>query len=356
MNRHAILTVSILLCAAASVASGSPQIGDKAPAIKVAKWVTQRPPALPGEPKAEKHVFLVEFWATWCQPCLQSIPHLAELHKKHEKDGLVVISISNEEPELIETFIRKKQKMPQFVGSDDEMATTTAWTKDIPTIPHAFVVDRKGIVAWEGNPLADVGAMDTAIKEVLAGTYDIAEAKRTAETAKEYGRLMSELQPAYAMRDEDKLFKLLDRMIELRPGELQPYLIKRGMLREFDKGGQRTEAWNAKILEAFADSAVAMRQIAEFELRKDITDRDAEFMFRSAMRAKELSGQDDADVLQVVAGVYSALGMLDAAIASQEKAVAGAPADRKETFQKVLSYYMTARKLARQQQASDGGG
>lgn len=356
MNRHVILTVSILQCAAVCVASGSPQIGDKAPAIKVAEWVTQRPPALPGEPKAEKHVFLVEFWATWCQPCLKSIPHLAELHKKHEKDGLVVISISNEEPAVIEKFIRKKQKMPQFVGSDDEMATTTAWTKDIATIPHAFVVDRKGVVAWQGNPLADLGAMDKAIKEVLAGTYDIEAAKRAAKTAKEYGRLMSELQPAYAMRDEDKLFKLLDRMIELRPGELQPYLIKRTMLREYDKGAERSSAWDAKILEAFADSAAAMRQIAEFELGKNTAERDAEFMFRSAMRASELSGKGDADVLQVVARVYCDLGMLDAAIASQEKAVAGASAERKETFQKVLSYYKTARKLAREHEASNGGG
>ena len=110
---------------------------------------------------------------------------------------------------------------------------------------------------------------------------------------------------------------------------------RQAMLREFEKGAERTAAWDARILEAFTDSAVAMRQIAEFELGKDPAERDAEFMFRSAMRANELSGQDDADILQVVARVYCNLGMLDAAIASQEKAVAGASAERKETFQKI---------------------
>src|SRR5262249_22089324 len=67
-------------------AVAAPQIGEKAPPVKVSKWMTSKPSVLPGEKDADKKVFIVEFWATWCGPCMKSIPHLAELHKKYEKD------------------------------------------------------------------------------------------------------------------------------------------------------------------------------------------------------------------------------------------------------------------------------
>src|SRR5262245_33682242 len=122
-----ILTLSL-----ASHAIASPQIGDKAPAVKVAKWMKETPPTLPGGKDADKHVFLVEFWATWCGPCKTSIPHLSELQQKYAKDGLVVIGVSNEDPETISTFMNKKNKgqaleMSYYVASDDEMATNNGY-------------------------------------------------------------------------------------------------------------------------------------------------------------------------------------------------------------------------------------
>src|SRR5437016_6214034 len=60
-------------------------VGDPAPKLQVSKWVQ-------GDPVKEfskDNVYVVEFWATWCGPCRESIPHLNEVYKKYKDKGLV---------------------------------------------------------------------------------------------------------------------------------------------------------------------------------------------------------------------------------------------------------------------------
>jgi thiol-disulfide isomerase/thioredoxin len=42
---------------------------------------------------------VVEFWATWCSPCMKMIPHFVELNRRHRDDGLVVLGLSVEDPD-----------------------------------------------------------------------------------------------------------------------------------------------------------------------------------------------------------------------------------------------------------------
>ncbi|MBN2561111.1 MAG: TlpA family protein disulfide reductase [Phycisphaerae bacterium] len=354
MNRYRIFLAVVLASAMTVVGTAAPQIGDKAPAIKVAKWVTSQPAALPDESTSGKHVFLVEFWATWLPKSLKNIPHLAGLQKKYEKDGLVVIGISNEEPETIVEFINKKQGMSYYVGSDDEMATSTAWTDDVPEIPYAFLVNQSGTVVWQGDSFTESEAMDKAIEQVLAGKYDVEAAKRAAMAAREFDRLMSELQPAFAIKDRDKVFKLLDQMVALKPLELQPYLIKRQALAEFDMADKIPE-WDNRILEAFKDSAATLRQIARFELDKDLVHRSPALLLRSILRANDVAKGRDAETMALLARSQCELGMIDAAIASQTKAVALATDEAKDYYRKVLDYYKAAQKLSEDQRRTHAG-
>ncbi|MGH7202719.1 MAG: thioredoxin domain-containing protein [Planctomycetaceae bacterium] len=43
---------------------------------------------------------LVDFWATWCVPCVQNVPRTVELHREHSEDGLAVVSVSMDEPRI----------------------------------------------------------------------------------------------------------------------------------------------------------------------------------------------------------------------------------------------------------------
>src|SRR6185436_1636477 len=87
MKNRMRFTLALMLWTAASVQAATLKVGDAAPKLQIAKWVQ-------GEPVKELApgtTYIVEFWATWCGPCRETIPHLNALHEKFKDKGLVVI-------------------------------------------------------------------------------------------------------------------------------------------------------------------------------------------------------------------------------------------------------------------------
>jgi thiol-disulfide isomerase/thioredoxin len=345
MNRLSWI-VAVLLVFDASAFAGL-KIGDKAPKVKVAKWLTSAPPALPGEAGAEKNVFLVEFWATWCGPCRRSIPHLAELHRKYGKDGVVILGVSNEDAPTIEKFLSKSQggkppDMPYHVGADDDMATNEVWMKDISGIPHAFIVDKASNVVWTGHPLAP--DMTEALAQVIAGKYDVETAKNAAAAAKKYDELMSQANMASQMQENEKLAQIIDQMMAVKPRDVMPYLMKRHLLAQTNKR-EEIPSLDAKMEAAMRDSLGGLQQIIAFQLDQKLSQRSAGQLFRCAKRAEELTQGRDPDVLALLAQVQCELGMIDAAISTQDRAVGLAPDAARDDFKKTLKYYQDAKAL-----------
>lgn len=128
------------------VASALPQlqadmVGEELPDLRVNFYGPN--PDLEGKP------LLLEFWATWCPPCRESIPHLNEIHAKFQDRGLIVVGVTDE-PSAV---IRKFQKE---VTMDYAVATDTGGRLNekmgINGIPHAFLVSKSGEIVWEGHP------------------------------------------------------------------------------------------------------------------------------------------------------------------------------------------------------------
>jgi len=166
MRTHRIALALGLVIAA--LPAHAAKLGDPAPKLQIAAWLKGKPVEL-SEGKGKK-VYVIEFWATWCPPCRSSIPHLTELQKRYAKQGVTFIGITTEQKEQAAPFVKNMgDKMGYTVAADDNWKTAKAYMSafNVNTIPHAFVVDKKGKIIWHGYPVGR--AMEKAIKRAVAG-------------------------------------------------------------------------------------------------------------------------------------------------------------------------------------------
>lgn len=176
------LYVSVSPYAADVAEPGSLAIGDPAPGLAV-EFVQGKPVAV----AKGDNVFVVEFWATWCGPCMYSIPHLTALQKKYEKDGLVVIGVSDESKETVAPFIAKKGDEMQYrVAIDPGNVTWQRYAGAFGTegagIPQAFVMNKEGRIVWQGHPMDE--EMEVQIASLLGKSANVEEG---SESKKEEG-------------------------------------------------------------------------------------------------------------------------------------------------------------------------
>ena len=121
-----------------------PKVGELAPDISAAEWINLRAPVTLKELRGK--VVLIEFWATWCGPCIEAIPHLNELSEKHDEKDFQLLSFVEEGHKTMDKFLnRKRVKYP--IG----LESTSLDAYGITGIPHAFVIDRNGRVKWQGH-------------------------------------------------------------------------------------------------------------------------------------------------------------------------------------------------------------
>lgn len=128
--------------------------GKTPPPIDVADWINSETWVNADEGLSWKElrgkVVLVDFWATWCGPCVGGIPHLNDLQAKFGKDGFVVLGITDQSVSGIRPFTERVE-MKYAVGCGSEMA----FAFGAPAFPHAFLIGRDGKVFWQGNPGAE---------------------------------------------------------------------------------------------------------------------------------------------------------------------------------------------------------
>lgn len=147
------------------------KVGDKAPPLNVEKWVKGEPVSAfePGK------VYVVEFWATWCGPCIASIPHLTELQKKHPEVAIIGMASSERQKEgepdkrleKVQEFVKEKgDEMAYRVAFEADKETATAYMKASGQrgIPCCFIVGGDGKIAYIGHP----SDMDKPLTEAIA--------------------------------------------------------------------------------------------------------------------------------------------------------------------------------------------
>ncbi|CAN5285637.1 hypothetical protein BH09SUM1_BH09SUM1_15680 [soil metagenome] len=132
--------------------------GEQAPDVPVETWINER-----ADPKGK--FLLVDFWATWCGPCVATMT-LAEKEESKYEDKLVTMAISDEDPETVKAFV-KARNFHQAIGVDTQRRAIDKL--GVTGIPHAIIINPAGKVVWQGHPMMLWVDGQRLLKDVLGG-------------------------------------------------------------------------------------------------------------------------------------------------------------------------------------------
>lgn len=158
----------------------SVNINDPAPPLRVSQWIK----GTPVKQFEKGKVYVIEFWATWCHPCLAGMPHLSGLAQEY-KDKVTVIAIdiyeSKSKPKKsakqVKAFVDSMgSKMDFNVAIEDSSFTVVDWIKatgeENSGIPITFVVNADGKLAWIGH----ASKLDEVLPKIVNNTWGLNEA------------------------------------------------------------------------------------------------------------------------------------------------------------------------------------
>ncbi len=333
MKKLVIPLVVIVWLAIASSALAAPtlKVGDKAPPIKVGKWIK-------GEPitklEADK-VYVIEFWATWCGPCKMSIPHLTELAKKYKgKVTFAGISIWERGGDVAAFVKNMGDKMDYNVATDasnDYMANAWMAAAGQRGIPSAFVIGKDNKILWIGHPMGD---LDKVLGQVLEGKYNAAAfaEERAKEQALEQKRneMSTEIDGLMKQGKSKEALDKLDKYVATDAGfenDVADMRVK--LLYATDEAAGY--AYVRKLAEGpFKDNPNALAWLAGSIIDDRYKHKAPDYALAVSVgkRAVELTKAQDAYILSRMADIYDVSGNIDKAIESQESAVKIASGDK----------------------------
>jgi thiol-disulfide isomerase/thioredoxin len=350
--RNFLLTpmLAVLVGAAFTISAQTAtlKIGDPVPALQTGQWVQ-------GEPVTAfdtNHIYIIEFWATWCGPCRISIPRLNELWQKFKNKGVVVIGqdVWEQDDTSVTSFVKKMgDQMTYRVALDDKSHEATGamaitWMKAAGQdgIPTAFVINQQGRIAWLGHPME---LNEELLNNILAGHYDAKQAaadySQRQQTQEELAQLSEKLSTSLRTKDWDGADAAVAQMGKLLPADMQYRL---DMVRFEVLIGRKDYPAAYKLAASLSDNypgnAALQNDIAWFIIAQpDLEKRDLALAKKAIERANQATQEKEPGVLDTLARVQFMTGKTNEAVATEQKAVALAEDPVKTMLQKELVSY-----------------
>lgn len=151
--------IIVALVALAAVGCGGPAASKAAPAFQVE--AIDPPLKKVDSSDLKGKVVVIDFWATWCPPCRESMPELDKLYKKYSKEGVEFVAVSAEDLADIRAF-KPKSGVSYPLYRDPEGKMQSAFK--VTSIPRMVILDKNHNVVFdeEGAPM-DVARIEQTI-------------------------------------------------------------------------------------------------------------------------------------------------------------------------------------------------
>ena len=314
------------------------EVGSKAPALDIEYWVSDGDGAFDKvtEFKPGK-IYVVEFWATWCGPCIQSMPHLAELQEKY-KDKIQIISVTDESIDEVKALMKQPYSGTDktfgeltsvyCLTSDPDGSTNRDYMEaaDVRGVPSAFIVGPTGEIEVIDHPMG----IDGILKKMVAGTWDrekyYADQKKTEQIFAKIEKAIDaqDVKAAFEaslelddVTDESDLkrTKLMQTQLAVSIGdrEAMEFFVKTADQLKDEDGAIAAMVWMIVQMKYEGEEPTPeMVQLAESVIKKNISELPTNDQDRLLMKGA---------VMDILSHLFYVQGKLDDAIANQEDAV-----------------------------------
>jgi len=341
------------------------EVGSVAPQLDVEHWLQDGNGKFPKVTSFETgKVYVVEFWATTCGPCVQSMPHLAELQNKYADKGLQIVSISSEPLAIVKNFMKKEiadeagevKKISEVTsayclttdpdGSSDNDYMLAAEQNGIPC---AFIVGKDAKIEWIGHPMA----MESILEEVLIDKWDrekyVAEQKLIEEIQRVVGGLTRQKKYAQALVAIDGyIAKVADRRLQFGLYKSKIDVLVRTSASEKDLMKSYEE-----LFTSCADEPLFVQDAAwsayEYFVEEKLKSKPILTLSIAAVEKSlpKVEGMNKANLYDTIGRIHFAAGELESAIAAQKQAVQFSDGSDQGTFKEFLSELQTEAKKAK---------
>ncbi|MDX1643101.1 MAG: TIGR03435 family protein [Thermoanaerobaculia bacterium] len=157
---RSLLTLGIGLAALgltiplADLAAAPPALNGPAPALSLEALISgskadRLDPSLLGEEALAGRALVIEFWATWCGPCVVGLDHWNELVDELAGEPLVFLSVTSEDAETVRSFLAER-RLAGLVGLDVDGSVFRDY--GVSAIPYVVLIDRSGVLRAETYP------------------------------------------------------------------------------------------------------------------------------------------------------------------------------------------------------------
>jgi len=319
-------------------------VGDPAPPIEDVSWVR-------GEEIrtwSEDHVYVVDFWATWCPPCIKGLRHLQSLHDRLSplKVHFIAVAVWPEPGSMApEDLLARFPELSYSLAIDNENATADALMAPSRSngLPNTMIIDRQGRLAWVGAP---GDGFEKSLEALVAGDYDIKKARQADLIRHRAEAFIGKASTAERNGDFQTAIELIDQAIAVDPGRFSVY---RGWQYEIALLRLENPRAAKEIADRFLSSQqgedpyplfiLATRIISNYE-HTPPPHRDLDLALRCARKSVENSPEPNYEYLALLAEIHALRGEYDAALQRQSVAmtlVTGAErASAAETFEEYL--------------------